>query len=139
MGAAETTPRPVCVATSAGVFELAFPGHALERLVGVLDAVLVVGAVRREQPHDLIGAVGSHMADRAGGEVDSLADIKLVFFQRSSPELERRTDLPLCKAALSPNRREYSSEIRNCLKNSLFRPAIGPEMKYFAFPIVCEP
>jgi len=28
------------------------------------------------------------MADRPGGEVDGLTDLKLVFFQRGSPELQ---------------------------------------------------
>src|SRR5262245_35886188 len=88
-------PRPALrSATSAGKFELAFPGHALERLVGALDAVLIVGPVRRKQPHDLIGAIGGHMADRTRGEVDDLTDLKLVFFQRDSPTLERRRTHP---------------------------------------------
>jgi len=116
------TPRPALrSATSAGKFELAFPGHALERFVGALDAVLIVGPVRRKQPHDLIGAVGGHMADRTRGEVDDLTDLKLVFFQRDSPTLERRRTHPFWGSA-SPERREYSSEIRACLKKSSFRP-----------------
>jgi hypothetical protein len=77
-------------AGSARKFELAFPRHALERLIGVLDAVLVIGAVGGEQPYDLIGTVAGHVANRTRREVDGLADLKLVFLQRSSPELERR-------------------------------------------------
>ncbi len=52
------------------IFELAFPDHALERFVRILDTVLVVSSVRRKQLDDLISAVGGHMADRAGGEID---------------------------------------------------------------------
>src|SRR2546425_10994213 len=72
-------------ANSAGKFELAFPGHALERLVRIFDAVLVIGAVGGEQPHHLIGTVGDHVANRTRREVDGLADLKLVFLQRGSP------------------------------------------------------
>ena len=74
---------------SARIFELAFPRNALERLIGVLDAVLVVGAVGGKQPHHLIGAVGNHVANRTRREVDGLTDLKLVFLQRDSPDLER--------------------------------------------------
>jgi hypothetical protein len=34
------------------------------------------------------------MADRAGGEVNGLADLKLVFFQRGSPELQLHGSAP---------------------------------------------
>src|SRR5919204_5492521 len=74
---------------SAREFELTFPRHALERLIRVLDPVLVIGAVGGKQPYDLIGAVGGHVANRTRREVDGLADLILVFLQRSSPNLER--------------------------------------------------
>jgi len=45
-------------------FELTFLGNALERLSRALDAVLIVGAVGREQPDDLIGAIGRHLTNR---------------------------------------------------------------------------
>src|SRR5215471_12801352 len=48
---------PNASANSAGKFELAFPGHALERLIRIFDAVLVIGTVGGEQLHHLIGAV----------------------------------------------------------------------------------
>jgi hypothetical protein len=34
------------------------------------------------------------MADRAGGKVDGLANLKLVFFQRGSPELQLHGSAP---------------------------------------------
>src|SRR6266480_1210515 len=56
--------RPKTSAGSARKFELAFPRDALERLTGVLDAVLVIGAVGGEQLYHLIGTVAGHMANR---------------------------------------------------------------------------
>jgi hypothetical protein len=56
------------------------------------------------------------MADRAGGEINGLADLKLVFFQRGSPELQLHGSAPL--TVLPLDRGEYSSEICDCLKNS---------------------
>src|SRR6476659_10981470 len=58
------------------------------------------------------------MADRAGGEINGLADLKLVFFQRGSPELQLHVLLLL--TVLPLDRGEYSSEIGDCLKNSSF-------------------
>src|SRR5262249_9787636 len=46
---AECVPARNAAANSARKFELAFPGHALERLIRILDAVLVIGAVGGEQ------------------------------------------------------------------------------------------
>src|SRR5438128_8264817 len=43
---------------SAVAVELAFLGHALERLAGTLDAVLVIIAVGRQQLDDLVRSVG---------------------------------------------------------------------------------
>ena len=86
---AECVPGRNGRANSAGKFELAFPGHALERLIRIFDAILVIGAVGGKQPHHLIGTVGDHVTNRTRREVDSLADLKLVFLQRGSPTLER--------------------------------------------------
>src|SRR3954452_16894130 len=80
--------------TSEGVLQLAFPGHPLERLVRILDSILIVGSVGGKQPDNLIGTIGSHMADRPGGEINGLADLKLVFFQRGSPELQLHGSAP---------------------------------------------
>src|SRR5262249_25466101 len=105
-------PLPVCrmrSANSAGKFELAFPGHALERLIRIFDAVLVIGTVGGEQLHHLIGTIGDHVTNRTRREVDSLADLKLVFLQRGSPALERYGWLVL--SGVPPIDREYSSEI----------------------------
>ena len=46
-------------------FELAFLGDALERLAGILDPVLIIVAVGRQQPDDLIAAARARPADRA--------------------------------------------------------------------------
>src|ERR1700682_6688046 len=73
----------------ASALELAFSGHPFKCLVRTLDPVLVIGSVGWKQLYDLIGAVGGHMADRTRREVDRLADLELVLFQRDSPELER--------------------------------------------------
>src|SRR5262249_25502514 len=86
------SPLPVCrmrSANSARKFELAFPRHPLERLIRIFDAILAIGAVGGEQLHDLIRTVGDHTTNRTRREVDSLADLKLVFLQRGSPALER--------------------------------------------------
>jgi hypothetical protein len=58
------------------------------------------------------------MADRTGGKVNGLSDLKLVFFQRGSPELQLHDLLLL--TVLPLDRGEYSSEICDCLKNSSF-------------------
>src|SRR5262249_10762562 len=87
---------------SARKFELAFPGHALEGFARTFDAVLVVGSVVGKQSHDLIGAVGNHVADRARREVDGLTNLKLVFFQRGSPELHRHGRAPPLEKRLPP-------------------------------------
>ena len=72
---------------SARAVELAFLGHAFERLARALDAVLIIIAVGRKQFHYTIGAVRSHMADGPRRKIDNLADLVLVLCQRCSPEL----------------------------------------------------
>src|SRR5262249_21337579 len=95
-------------ARSGRIFELALAGDALERLVGVLDAVLEVGSIRGQQLYHLVAAVGHHVADRAGREVDGRSDLKPVFFQRHSPQLERR-DSSCVEPRSSPIAAQYSS------------------------------
>jgi hypothetical protein len=48
--------------------ELAFASHAFERLFGILDPVLMLVAIRREQLHDLEGSV-------RGGPVKGTCDV----------------------------------------------------------------
>jgi hypothetical protein len=79
---------PYCALTR--VFELAFPDNAFERFLWVLDPILVIGSVGRKQLHHLIGAVGNHVTDGPGREIDGLADVKLVLFQRGFPGHQRR-------------------------------------------------
>src|SRR6516162_4995424 len=107
---AECVPARNGGANSAGKFELAFPGHALEHLIRIFDAILVIGAVGGEQLHHLIGTVGDHVTNRTRREVDALADLKLVFLQqRGSPALERYGLLVL--SGVPPIAAEYSSQI----------------------------
>jgi hypothetical protein len=101
------------------IFELAFPDHALERFVRILNAVLVIGSVGREQLDDLISAVGGHMADRTRGEIDGLANAKLVFPQRDSPELERHGHFSL-QTAIPRSGCNIAAKLRNASKNPLF-------------------
>jgi hypothetical protein len=93
--------------------ELAFLDHALEGFIRALDAVLVIFAVGGQKPHDAIAVIRSHVADRPGSEIDGLSDLKLVRFQRRSPELEY-TDQPAAgcrKASLNfQSFEQYSSE-----------------------------
>src|SRR5262250_2689864 len=106
---AECVPARNGRANSAGKFELAFPGHALERLIRIFDAILVIGAVGGEQLHHLVGTIGDHVTNRTRREVDSLAALRLVFLQRGSPALDRYGWLVL--SGVPPIGREYSSEI----------------------------
>jgi hypothetical protein len=73
------------------------------------------------------------MADRAGGEINGLADLKLVFFQRGSPELQLHGLLLL--TVLPLDRGEYSSEIGDCLKNSSFE---ATTIRYWCLPDVLK-
>src|SRR5262249_45749210 len=88
----------------------------------IFDAILVIGAVGGEQLHHLIGAVGDHVTNRTRGEVDALADLKLVFLQqRGSPALERYGLLVL--SGVPPIAVEYSSQIYKLPRKSVFRSA----------------
>ena len=66
-------------------FELTFLGDALERLAGILDAILIVVAVGRQQPDHLVAAAGTGAADRARRVEHGLAD---AIFMR--PQCRRR-------------------------------------------------
>src|SRR5712691_12986681 len=83
------TASPIAIAPSAGrsavAVELAFLGHALERLACTLDAVLVIIAVGRQQLDDRIGFVGAGAPHRSRGKIDGLSDRELVSLQRYSP------------------------------------------------------
>jgi hypothetical protein len=101
-----------------GILELAFPSDALEGLLGVLDPVLIVGAIGGKQPHDLVGAVGSHMAGQSRREVHVLTDLKPMFFQRC---LLHSNEAPVSQ--LPPIGRQYSSKSALASKKSAFRPS----------------
>src|SRR5262249_24742912 len=78
---------------SAVTIELAFLGHTLERLARALDAVLIVIAIGREQFDDAVGAIGRHLADGAGREVERLPDLELVLLRRYSLGLQHTITL----------------------------------------------
>jgi hypothetical protein len=97
------------------IVELAFPGNALEGFPRVLDPILVIAAVRRQEFDDLISAAGNHVPERTRGEIDRLADTKLMLFQLASPGRGRHgfrhgllpserypTDLPNIAEKMSP-------------------------------------
>ena len=65
--------------------ELALLSHALESLAGILDAILIVVAIRGQQPDDLVAAVGAGTGQRAGRVADRLPDLKFVRVQRHAP------------------------------------------------------
>ena len=65
-------------------FELALFRHALEGLTRILDAVLIIFAVRWQQPNHLVAATGAGATDRARGVKHGLTDLKFVRAQRRS-------------------------------------------------------
>ena len=58
--------------------ELAFLGHALERLAGTLNPVLMFVAFGRQQLHNLVAAAGPGTSHRTGGKINRLAHMKFV-------------------------------------------------------------
>src|SRR5262249_45444970 len=130
---AGATPAPTfseCVpardgrAKLAGKIELAFPGPALERPISIFYSIFGICALGGEQLHHLIGAVGDHVTNRTRGEVDALADLKLVFLQqRGSPALERYGLLVL--SGVPPIAVEYSSQIYKLPRKFRFSFGIG--------------
>jgi hypothetical protein len=67
-----------------GNFELTFLRHPLESFGRVLDPVLTIIAIGRQQPDHLIGAARTRSCDIAGGKVDGLSNVVFVL-QRPSP------------------------------------------------------
>ena len=65
-------------------FELALFRHALKGLARILDAVLIIFAVRWQQPNHLVAATGAGATDRARGVKHGLTDLKFVRAQRRS-------------------------------------------------------
>jgi hypothetical protein len=65
------------------------------------------------------------MADWTRGEVDDLTDLKLVFFQRDSPTLERRRTHPFWGSA-SPNGANIAAKSALALKNPRFAHSPQP-------------
>lgn len=65
-------------------FELALFRHALKGLARILDAVLIIFAVRWQQPNHLVAATSAGATDRARGVKYGLTDLKFVGVQRRS-------------------------------------------------------
>ena len=65
-------------------FELALFRHTLKSLARILDAVLIIFAVRWQQPNDLVAATGAGATDRARGIEHGLTDLKFVRAKRRS-------------------------------------------------------
>ena len=65
-------------------FELALFRHALKGLARILDAVLIIFAVRWQQPNHLVAATGAGASDRTRGVEHGLTDLKFVRAQRRS-------------------------------------------------------
>src|SRR5690242_3669855 len=63
-------------------FELAFLGHAFERFARILDPILVIVAVGRQQPNHLVAAARTWARDRARRVGHGLADAEPVGPQR---------------------------------------------------------
>jgi hypothetical protein len=111
--------------TSTIAVELTFLSDAFERFFGALDAVLVVIAIGGKQLHHSIAAIAGHMTDRPGRKVDRMADLELMLFQHTSPELVRTDrlktpELPFIMRAI------YSSEMGVLLeKVPHLRAALG--------------
>jgi hypothetical protein len=58
--------------------ELTFLDDALMRLVGTLDAILMVVPLGRKQMRDFVDAAGRAATERPGGVKNALADLELV-------------------------------------------------------------
>ena len=65
-------------------FELAFFGHTFERFARILDPILIIVAIGRQQPNHLVAATGAGAADWARGVEHGLTDLKFVRAQRRS-------------------------------------------------------
>ena len=79
--------------------ELALFGHPLKGLARILDAVLIILAIRRQQPDNLVAAGRARAADRTGGVKNGLADVEFVRTQRRAKRcnLRQRDGGRLCR------------------------------------------
>src|SRR6476619_1066206 len=69
-------------------FELALFGHALKCFTGIFDPVLVVIAIRRQQPHHLVRPARARARDGARRKQDGLTDPKPVRAQHRGTRLK---------------------------------------------------
>ena len=76
-----------------GNCELTFLGYSLESLGRMLDPVLTVIAIGRQQPDHFIGAACTRTCDVAGRKVDGLSNGVFVL-QRPSPSRKKRRPRP---------------------------------------------
>jgi hypothetical protein len=80
--------------------ELTFLDDALMRLVGTLDAILMVVALGRKQMRDFVDAAGRAATERPGGVKNALADLELVIAHVS---LRAAENAQPTAAAVGPN------------------------------------
>src|SRR5262249_21897960 len=100
--------------------ELALFGYALKGLARILDAILIILAIGRQQPDNLVAAARARAADRTGGVKNSLTNLEFVRTQRRAKRcnLRQRDVGSLCRAVLfcrqnfdSADRRRFSGGI----------------------------
>lgn len=65
--------------------QLAFLGHSLIRLEDVLDPVLMIAPLERQQSRDLVGAAECVSLKLVGHEFDQFAKLEFVVWHVSSP------------------------------------------------------
>jgi hypothetical protein len=82
--------------------ELTFLDDALMRLVGTLDAILMVVPLGRKQMRDFVDAAGRAATERPGGVKNALADLELVI-AHVSLSLRAAENAQPTAAAAGPN------------------------------------
>ena len=105
-------------------FELALFGHALKCFAGIFDPVLIVIAIRRQQPHHLVRPARARARDGARRKQYGLTDPKLVRAQ------DRRTRLKVVRDrrhGSDRNRRVRLGFCRNLPRNSLTHDGIAAD------------
>jgi hypothetical protein len=91
--------------------ELTFFRDTLERFPRVLDAILIVFAIGRKQLDYFVASTGGRTADRTGGEINGLTDLKPVIIPHAILPLP--SNAPLTTEIVPPEFsfiNNYSSE-----------------------------
>src|SRR6516164_10371694 len=82
--------------------ELTFLDDALMRLVGTLDAILMVVPLGRKQMRDFVDAAGRAATERPGGVKNALADLELVIAHVSLSVLQKTRSPPPLRRGRTP-------------------------------------